>query len=313
MRVFVAGETGAVGSYAVPALVAAGHTVTALARTPQKAAVLAEQGAEPAMVSIVDTTALTEVFAGHDAVVNLATAIPSVSRFMSASAWRENDRIRTKGSAAVVEASIAAGVDRVVQESVSMVYPDRGSQWIDERVPPDHYPLARANLAAEASANRFSDAGGTGIVLRFGWFYGPGATHSEQFFALAQHHICVVMGRPNSFVSSIHVADAGAAVAAALGADAGTFNVVDDEPLSKRSYADALAAAADKPAWVHLPGRAALLLRNRSTSLTRSLRVTNQRFKTMTGWTPRYPSAREGWIATADILTQSAAGEPTAT
>jgi nucleoside-diphosphate-sugar epimerase len=311
MRVFVTGGTGAVGSQAVPALVAAGHAVTALARTPQKAASLAEQGAESAMVSIFDTAALTEVFTGHDAVVNLATAIPPTSRFMITSAWRENDRVRVEGSTAVVDASIAAGVRLLVQESVSMLYPDYGSEWIDERVRPDHYPMARANLAAEANTNRFSNAGGTGVVLRFGWFYGPGATHSEQFFTLAQHHICIMMGRPDSFVSSIHVADAGAAAAAALRANAGTFNVVDDEPLSKRGYADALAAAAGKSAWVRLPGRSAMLLGNRSTSLTRSLRVTNQRFKAMTGWGPRYPSAREGWIATARVLTERAPGDPT--
>src|SRR5215831_6373687 len=44
-------------------------------------------------------------------------------------------------------------------------------------------PMAQANLAAEVSANRFSTAGGAGVVLRFGWFYGPGARHSEEFFA----------------------------------------------------------------------------------------------------------------------------------
>ena len=54
------------------------------------------------------------------------------------------------------------------------------------------------------------------MVLRFGWFYGPGATHSEQFFAMARRHICVQMGRPGIYVSSIHVADAGTAVEAAL-------------------------------------------------------------------------------------------------
>jgi nucleoside-diphosphate-sugar epimerase len=86
-----------------------------------------------------------------------------------------------------------------------------------------------------------SDAGGTGIVLRFGWFYGRGATHNEQLLALARRHICVQMGRADGYVSSIHVADGGAAVAAALHAPAGTFNVVDDEPLTKRDYAEALA------------------------------------------------------------------------
>jgi nucleoside-diphosphate-sugar epimerase len=60
--------------------------------------------------------------------------------------------------------------------------------------------MARANLAAEANANRFTAAGGVGVVLRFGWFYGPGATHSEEFFALARRHVCISMGRPTTCV-----------------------------------------------------------------------------------------------------------------
>jgi len=304
MKVFVTGGTGAIGGHTVPALVRAGHIVTALARTAEKAAQLSKQGASPITVSIFDRAALTKAFAGHDAVINLATAIPPTAKFMQRKAWADNDRVRTEGSAAVVDAAIAAGVPRVVQESVSMIYRDGGDAWIDEDCPTDNFPMARANHAAEASTNRFSSAGGVGVVLRFGWFYGPGARHSEQFFTLARRHICVTMGPPDSYVSSIHVSDGGAAVAAALMVPAGTYNIVDDEPLTKRAYADALAAAAGKSAWFRAPGRLALLLGDRSTSLTRSLRVSNARFRTASEWLPRYPSAREGWRATATALEQ---------
>jgi nucleoside-diphosphate-sugar epimerase len=304
MRVFVAGGTGAVGGHTIPALVREGHSITALARTPQKAAALTAQGATPVTVSLFDRSVLTAVFSDHDAVVNLATAIPSMSRWMSSKAWRLNDRIRTEGSAAIVDAALAAGVDRVVQESVSMLYRDHGARWVDEDSPIDRYPMARGNLAAEANVRVFSAAGGTGIVLRFGWFYGPGAAHSEQLFALARRHLGFVVGPPGSYVSSIYVADAGAAVAAALYAPAGTFNIVDDEPLTKREYADALAHAAGTGMWLRGPGRAALVFGDKLTSLTRSLRVSNARFRAATEWGARYPSAREGWIATAEALRQ---------
>ena len=95
---------------------------------------------------------------------------------------------------------------------------------------------------------------------------------------------------------------AGAAVVAALAVPKGMYNVVDDVPLTKRSYADALSAAAGKAAWLRIPGRAALLLGSRSTSLTRLLRVSNARFRNASEWTPMYPSALEGWIATAEAL-----------
>src|SRR5215204_3762471 len=225
MRVFVADGTGAVGGRAIPALVREGHSVTALARTPEKVAALTAQGATPASVSLFDRSALTAVFTGHDAVVNLATAIPSMRRWMSARAWRRNDQVRIEGSAAIVEAAVAAGIERLVQESVSMLYHDQGARWVDENAPIDRYPMARANIAAEANVDRFSESGGTGIVMRFGWFYGPGAAHSEQLFALARRHLGLVLGPPDSYVSSIHVVDAGAAVAAALHAPAGTLTL----------------------------------------------------------------------------------------
>jgi nucleoside-diphosphate-sugar epimerase len=304
MAVFVTGGTGAIGRHAISALVEAGHAVTALARTPAKAASLAAQGATPVQVSLFDRDALATVCAGHDAMINLATAIPPMSRFMTVKAWHANERVRTEGSAALADAALATGVRRMVQESVAMLYRDQGDRWADEDTPVDSYPLARSNLAAEANARRFTEQGGTGVVLRFGWFYGPGAKHSEQMFAQARRHVGLVLGRPDGYVSSIHLADAASAVIAALTVPAGTYNIVDDEPLTKREYAQALAHAADAAMWLRVPGRAAELFGDRLTSLTRSLRVSNARFRTATSWTPRYPSAREGWLATADALLQ---------
>ena len=180
-----------------------------------------------------------------------------------------------------------------------MLYPDGGDRWIDENVSPDRYPNALGNLAAEASAARFSGAGGAGVVLRFGLFYGPGARHSEQFLTLARHHVVTVMGQSDSYVSSVHVADGGTAVTAALQLASGIYNVVDDQPLTKLEYAQALADAAGRRPWIQGPGRLAVFFGDRLTSLTRSLRVSNRRFRHATRWQPRYPSANEGWSATA--------------
>src|SRR5205823_670611 len=190
-----------------------------------------------------------EAFRDHDAVVNLATSMPSMATFMFRRAWRPTERVRIEGSAAVVEAALEAGVPRLVQETVSMVYPDRADEWIDEAVEPDPYPNARGNLGAEASARRFSEAGASGIVLRLGLFYGPGARHSEQFLAMARHHVVPLIGRPESYLSSIHMVDGGTAVVAALHVPAGTYNIVDDEPLTKRDYAQALVFAAGTRPW----------------------------------------------------------------
>ncbi|HEX4222233.1 MAG TPA: NAD(P)-dependent oxidoreductase [Pseudonocardiaceae bacterium] len=302
MRVFVTGGTGAIGRHTVPALVAAGHEVTALARGPAKAAALAAQGASPIQLSLFDTDALTKAFARHDAVVNLASALPSMTRFVSAKAWAHSNEVRIKGSTSVVDAMLAAEVPVLVQESVAMLYKSQGNAWIDETMPVDDYPITKGNHAAEANAQRFTEAGGTGIILRFGLFYGQGAAHSEQMLAQAKWHIAMMAGPADGYQSSIHVRDGGAAITSVLNAEAGIYNVVDDEPLTKRDFADALADAVHTRAWLRPPGRAALLFGDRLTSLTRSLRVSNGKIRIATGWTPRYPSAREGLVATVAAL-----------
>lgn len=303
MRVFLTGGTGAIGGHVVPALVAGGNHVSALARSPSKAARLGQQGATPVEVSLFDPSALAVAFAGHDAVVNLATAMPATNRFVLRSAHERGRKVRIQGSAAVVDAAIDAGVPRFLQESVSMIYADGGERWLDETAPVEPYWMAEANLAAEASAQRFAAAGGTSTVLRFGLFYGPGAAHAEEMLALARRHMLTVPGPPDRYVSSIHLADAANGVVAALKAPGEVYNVVDDEPLTWTDYGAALSDAAGVRPWLKGPGRAALLLGDRLASMTRSMRVTNRRLRDDSGWTPRYPSARSGWLATASALT----------
>lgn len=295
MRIFVAGGTGAIGRYTVPALIAAGHQVSALARTADKAHTLKSQGARAARVSIYDRAGLAAHIAGHDVVVNLASALPPPSRFMLKSAWTECERVRSQGSAALVDAALTVGVPRVVQESVVMIYRDGGDEIIDERWPTKRYPIAAGNHAAEANAHRMSASGAEAVVLRFGLFYGPGAAHSEQIMAWARRHIAFRAGRADSYVSSIHLTDAASAVVAALSCAPGTYNVVDDHPVTRARHAQAIAAAVGRGVSLTAPGRLALLLGDRSTSLTRSLRVSNARLRAASDWQPRYPSVWEGY------------------
>jgi nucleoside-diphosphate-sugar epimerase len=298
MKIFVAGGTGAIGRHAVPALVGAGHDVTAVARSDHKAGALSAQGATPVRVSIFDAEALAPVVAGHDAVVNIATHVPPTRQAGRRSAWAEHDRIRRQGSAALTAAALEAGVERYVQEAIVFTYPDRGDEWIDEDVPFDVPEPCGTPDAAEEAVRRFAEAGGTGVVLRYGAFYGPGSEQTGVVVRWARRHVGFLVGRPADYTSSIHVTDAGAAVAAAVSAPAGTYNVVDDGPLTKREVAAAVGDAVGARPWVHVPGRLTpLMLRGQPAAalLARSQRVSNARFKAATGWAPQYPSVREGY------------------
>src|ERR1700712_1625922 len=116
MRVFVAGSTGVLGRRVVAGLVAAGHEVTALVRSPEKAALAKSLGATPVEVSLFDPDGLRAAVAGHDAVCNLATHIPPLTRAADPRAWLENTRIRAEGSRNLVDAALAGHATVYVQE-----------------------------------------------------------------------------------------------------------------------------------------------------------------------------------------------------
>src|ERR1700704_1280423 len=128
MRVFVAGATGVIGRRAVSRLVAAGHEVTGVSRSPEKDALLESLGARPVRVDLFDADALRVAVAGHDAVVNVTTKIPPIAQMTRASAWDENERIRRVASGNLVDAAIAAGASVFVQESLAFMYGDHGAE-----------------------------------------------------------------------------------------------------------------------------------------------------------------------------------------
>lgn len=298
MKVFVTGATGVVGLRAVPLMVQAGHEVTGVARTPEKAAALQRAGARPVRVDLFDADGVRRALAGHDAVVNLATHIPrSTARMMLPWSWRENDRIRRQASAVLVDAALAAGAARFVQESFAPMYPDRGDQWIDEQVPPRPARYNRSTVDAERSAARFGEVGGAAVVLRFAAFYGPDAAHVPDLIRFTRMGMMPLPGAADAYFSSVSHDDAASAAVAALAVEGGTYNVADDEPLRRAElgqvFAVGLGVAAPRPqpAWM------ARMMGSMGELLSRSLRVSNRKFRQASGWAPRHPSLREGWPA----------------
>jgi nucleoside-diphosphate-sugar epimerase len=296
LRVFVTGATGVIGRRVVPLLLTQGHAVTALARSPEARARLDQAGAACATADLFDATALTRAVAGHDAIVNLATHMPNAAWKMAfRSAWRQNDRLRTEGVANLVAAALAAGVPRLLQESFSLTYPDRGDAWIDEGTTLEPAAYNRTVLDAEQSVARFTASGGTGVALRFAAFYGPDAMQVRSYIAGLRKGFALLPGGPERYISSVSHDDAGAAVVAALMAPAGAYNVVDDEPVRRAEFFGSLAAALHAKPPRFLPAWAAPLFGAVGPTMARSLRISNRKLKDATGWAPRFPSVREAW------------------
>ena len=303
MRVFVTGATGVVGRRLVPLLLAEGHEVTAVGRSPAKREALARVGATPVEVSLFDREGLARAVGGHQAVINMATRIPSsAGRLLLPGAWKENDRIRREGAANLADAAMAAGAERFIQESFAPVYADGGDRWIVESWPQKPVRYNRTVLDAERAVAAFTATGGVGVTLRFGGFYAADAFQVRDGIRLIRKGWSAMPGPPAAFLSSIHHDDAASAVVAALRARAGAYNVTDDEPVRRREYVDLLAAAIGAPPPKFFPQWLVRLGGSLAELLTRSLRISNRKLREETGWAPAFPSVREGWPAVVRSL-----------
>ena len=181
-EIVITGSTGVIGRRAARELLAAGHRVrTRLTR--------ASTGAD-----VFDEASLRGAFAGADMVVNLLTHIPAAERMGDPAAWAENDRIRIEASAAIARAAQAAGVKRLVQESIAFVYADGGDAWLDEDAPIAGGGVTTSALTAERNARELF--GGETVVLRFGLFMGPDSGSARAALAAARGGASIARGRP---------------------------------------------------------------------------------------------------------------------
>jgi nucleoside-diphosphate-sugar epimerase len=298
--IMITGATGVLGRHAVARLQHEGHRVRGLARNAERAAAVAALGAEPVVGDIYSRADMERAMTGVDAGFHLATRIPPVAQSRKPAAWAENTKLRAVGTKVLVDAALACGVERFVAESIVLIYPDSGARWIDETTPVDASPALESVVQLEAEVARFAAQGGVGVSLRFGMFYGPDARSTDEFVEAAAHKIAPAIGKARGYVSSIHTFDAAEAVVAALGAPSGSFNVVDDVPLTRREIADAFAHAFGSPHLRIVPSPVIKAAGGASAqALLRSLRVRNDAFAQATGWKPTIPSAVEGWAAIA--------------
>jgi nucleoside-diphosphate-sugar epimerase len=306
-RVLVTGATGVVGVHAVPLLIARGHEITAIGRSEDKRKHLESLGARAIALDVLDESAARAALGGIDVVINLATHMPSSAmKMLLPWSWKENDRVRREGSAALARAARAAGVRRFMQESFAPIYEDGGDRWIDEGWPLRPAPYNRTILDAERSAARFTEEGGEGVILRFAAFYGPDAMLREMI-ATARKGLSPMAGAPSAYWSSIAQEDAASAVVALVDAPAGTYNVCDNVPLTRREWLGTLAAAAGIKVPRPMPKVMTMLGGSTMELLSRSQRMSNRKLETATGWLPKYPSAREGLPEAVRAL--SSAGE----
>jgi 2-alkyl-3-oxoalkanoate reductase len=307
MKIFVAGASGAIGRPLVRQLVAAGHEVTGMTRSEDRAAAIREAGAAAVVCDVFDAPALEAAVreAAPEVVVHELTALPARLDYKAKQdPLAPTNRVRTEGTRNLLAAAKAAGARRFIAESVAFFYEPQG-EWVkDEEAPlnleaPGHFGGAAAALAD--LERQVSEAEGIeGVILRYGWLYGPG-TFFDQDGSQTEDALkrrLPIVGKGDGTFSFIHVEDAAAATVAAVERGGpGTYNVVDDEPAAMREWVPVFCTAVGAKKPMRVPVWLARLIAGAAAvaSATQLRGASNAKAKRELGWQPSYPSWRQGF------------------
>ena len=314
MQVFVTGASGAIGSRLVPQLIDAGHDVIGTHNSPASAELLRTLGARPVLVDLLDANAVREAVLENEpeAIVHEATALANVkfSRNMDKVAAKTSE-LRTKGTDALLAAAREAGVRRFVAQSVAAFsrYAREGGRIKSEDDPVDPTPPANMRKAFAALAHleqAVTDFGG--IALRYGAFYG--AANDGTLEPIRKRQFPIV-GDGGGIWPWIHLDDAAAATVLALDHQGpAIYNVVDDDPAPVREWLPVLADALGAKPPRHFPTWVARLFGGESGVVmgTSARGASNAKAKRELGWTPRYPSWRDGFSAVYRPMAATGAG-----
>jgi nucleoside-diphosphate-sugar epimerase len=308
MRVFVAGASGVIGRSLVGTLVRAGHEVTGTTRRPERAEGIRALGAEPVICDALDAAGLRRavVAAAPEAVIHELTDLPSrLEPRKFKEQLQSTNRLRREGTRNLVAAAREAGARRLLAQSIAFAYEPTGGPVKDEDAPlaigaPG--PMGEAIGAIAELERQVLEAGG--IVLRYGYFYGPGTQlAADGFYAeLIRKRRFPVIGSGEGMWSFIHVQDAAAATVAALERGwPGIYNIVDDDPAPAREWVPAYASALGAkrplriPVWVGRLGGGKAAVGGMTTQRAAS----NAKAKRELGWTPEHSSWRDGFRTAA--------------
>ncbi|MGY1690632.1 NAD-dependent epimerase/dehydratase family protein [Geodermatophilus sp. SYSU D01105] len=304
MRVFVAGGTGVIGRRLVPLLAARGHLVTATTTDPGKVRLLEQLGADGVVMDGLDAVSVGGAVAAArpDVIVHQMTALSPahagrpdmrhMDRFFATTS-----RLRTEGTDHLLAAAQATGVPHVVAQGHASWNGIREGGWVKtEEDPLDPGPPSmREGMAAMRHVeDAVVEAGGA--VLRYGGFYGPGAT--DDVVALVRRRQFPLVGRGTGHSSWVHLDDAASATVLAVEQTAtGVFNVVDDDPAPASEWLPHLAACTGAKPPVRIPTWLARLLAGdvAVVMMTEGRGFSNAKAKRELGWELRYPSWRQGF------------------
>lgn len=296
----VTGGTGVLGKPTLRLLSIRGHEVTALARSPERAQVVRDLGATPIVGDIFDADLIREVVAETQVVMHLATAIPK-KPLPRAADWEMNDRLRRDATRLLLDAVHEQKLHSFVLQSIAFVHGDTRGEWKrEDDPPPRRAPREVASaLEAEQLALAAYNAYGTPVViLRGAFLYAPDAYSTRALLDAVRHRRMPIIGSGEQYWHWVYAVDMARAcvMAAENPAPGEIFNVADDYPFHSRDFLNYLAAELNAPAPIRLSALLARALGGSTAGfLAQSARYRTDKIRRMLGWTPQYPTYREGF------------------
>jgi len=300
VRVFVAGASGAIGRPLVRKLIEAGHEVVGMTRSNTDA--LRELGAEPAVADAFNAEAVRRAVeeARPHVVVNELTDLAHPLDPRKYDDWlAATNRLRREGTKNLADAASAVRAEKLISQSQAFSYA------LDPGVKTEDAPMLGADGGAMGAAidelERTTLAHPGGIVLRYGFFYGPGTLYARDgaYLELIRKRRMPVLGDGRGMSPFIHVEDAATATVAAIERGApGLYNVVDDEPAAAHEWMPYMAELVGAKRPRRVPTVVARLVAGRAAEISARMQpVSNAKAKRELGWEPRRPSWREGFRA----------------
>jgi len=310
MRILIAGATGAIGRQLVPLLVAGGHEVTGLTRTPGKDDLLRALGATPAHADALDPDAVAQVVATArpDVIIHELTALSDLGLARNFDrAFAETNRLRTEATDHLLSAGRAVGVKRFIAQSFAGWPAERRGALVkseDAPYDPDPVPTMRESLAAIRHVEEAVVGADwtVGIVLRYGGFYGPGTSldaGTDHYDAIRKRRFPII-GDGAGMWSFVHISDAAEATAAAVHrGERGVYNIVDDDPAPVVRWLPELAVAIGGKKPLRLPRLVGRVLAGEGVTvlMTEARGASNEKAKRELGWAPRHPTLRGAFAA----------------
>jgi nucleoside-diphosphate-sugar epimerase len=180
MKIFLAGAGGVIGRRLVPLLRDAGHTVAGTTRSTDRAEALQILGADPVIVDVFDAEALTRavVAAAPQVIIHQLTDLPAAPGTAGfAESLPKNARLRIEGTRNLIAAGKAVGAKRVIAQSVAFAYAESNEPHVetDALAPaPDDQPYSTVRGVRALEDAVIRTPGIEGVVLRYGYLYGPG-------------------------------------------------------------------------------------------------------------------------------------------